>query len=155
MPSLLWMILRSPLQTIKLLYSFSILASLESARRLFLPQFPSYQSLRIRLFRAYLAAAHVHYPEIIHRLPVSDNEARAKCVEKANFKAYVVPASTVLGDWERDDGPSRRCVVLYAHGGGYARGEARMYLRHMERWICEARKRNMDLTFFTVEYRKL
>lgn len=52
------------------------------------------------------------------------------------------------------DDPSS-CLVLYAHGGGYARGEARMYLNYMERWQREAEKVGLELTFLSVEYRML
>lgn len=49
---------------------------------------------------------------------------------------------------------SRKIIALYAHGGGYARGEARMYLPYMQRWIEAAVSHGLELCFLTVEYRK-
>jgi acetyl esterase/lipase len=48
----------------------------------------------------------------------------------------------------------QKCVVLYAHGGGYARGEAKMYINYMERWVKAATLENLDMVFLSVEYRR-
>ncbi|KAF4996271.1 hypothetical protein FDECE_12515 [Fusarium decemcellulare] len=50
-------------------------------------------------------------------------------------------------------GAQKRCVALYAHGGGYARGEANMYVDYMERWVAVAKESGLDLVFLSVEYR--
>ncbi|KAH8595052.1 Alpha/Beta hydrolase protein [Bisporella sp. PMI_857] len=148
-----WMLLRSPFQSLKLIYSFSIFSCIEILRRILLPHVPVYQSLRTRLFRAYLAAANVHFPEIIHRLPVSAPSSRAKLIETNDFKAYIIPGGADVANLAAPTQEKQnRCVLLYAHGGGYARGEARMYLTYMERWIAVARRRGLDLVFVTVEY---
>jgi carboxylesterase type B len=49
---------------------------------------------------------------------------------------------------------NNRCIVVYAHGGGYARGEARMYLKYMERWEKVAKEMGVDVIFLSVEYRE-
>ncbi|KAK5400811.1 hypothetical protein LTR06_011232 [Exophiala xenobiotica] len=51
-----------------------------------------------------------------------------------------------------DKSHDMQCVAVYAHGGGYARGEARMYIRYMERWVRVAAEAGIHLTFVSVEY---
>ena len=67
---------------------------------------------------------------------------------------YVVPGSKSFKEMRSETPEGRNCVVLYAHGGGYARGEARMYLNYMERWIRVAAKAGLNLCFISVEYRE-
>jgi acetyl esterase/lipase len=124
-------------------------------RRLLLPHFPVYQSLRLQLQRAYLSSASLTFPDLTHRLPVGNiSPRRARKVDET-VPAYLIPGTCDLADFARKGkGATQRCIVLYAHGGGYARGEARMYLNYMERWLASARKRSLDLAFFTVEYRE-
>ncbi|KIW78550.1 hypothetical protein Z517_08388 [Fonsecaea pedrosoi CBS 271.37] len=101
----------------------------------------------------------MHYPELVHRLPILASPTRAQRVEGKTWMGYVIPGTSDLesianGESHgQSEAASRTCVVLFAHGGGYARGEARMYLRYMERWIRFAReKKGMDLVFVTIEY---
>jgi hypothetical protein len=147
------MLLRAPLTTICFTYTFSVLSVIELSKRLFLSWLPVYQPLRIRLYRAYWAACNAHYPELIHRLPVRDDEVKARLVHEPDFKAYIIPGTESLADTSTTTDASNVCIALYAHGGGYARGEARMYIRYMERWRNAAQRRGIKLVFFSVEYR--
>ena len=45
-------------------------------------------------------------------------------------------------------------VVLYGHGGGYARGEARMYVPYMKRWVEVAEEKGLQIVFLSIEYRR-
>ncbi|KAL2831018.1 alpha/beta-hydrolase [Aspergillus pseudoustus] len=139
-----------PLQFLKFCYSFLTQSLLDLAERIFLPHYPVYQSLRTRIARAYLAAAAIHLPDIVHRLPVTAcPSGRARKVGDAHWKGYVVPGSHTL---QEQESRGKLVVALYAHGGGYVRGEARQYLNYMERWISVAVNRGIDLVFLSVEY---
>lgn len=153
MANLWWLLLSHPLRTLLFSHSFLSQILLALLRRLLLPHFPSHQSLRLQLQRAYLSSASLTFPDLTHRLPVgfvSANRAR----KLDNVPAYLVPGSRVLSDFGGPKRENRRCVVLFAHGGGYARGEARMYLNYMERWVRAAAQAGLDLVFLTVEYRE-
>lgn len=155
MPRLIGMLLRHPISALYFSYSFFVQVLLVLLRRLLLPHFPIFQTLRIQIHRAYLSSSALTFPDLVHRLPVVNcPEARARKVGTAGWTGYVVPGQARLPERLTDvNGPSQM-VVLYAHGGGYARGEARMYLNYMERWIKVAAKHDLRLMFLSVEYRK-
>lgn len=71
-----------------------------------------------------------------------------------DIPAYLIPGSRHLAEFRQSQNDIQKCVVLFAHGGGYARGEARMYVNYMERWITKGAQVGLDLAFVTVEYRK-
>lgn len=154
MANLLLLILKHPLQALLFSHTFLSQVFLALLRRLLLPHLPVYQSLRIQLHRAYLSAAALTFPDLTHRLPVGNlSVQRARKVDES-VPAYLIPGKRQLSDFARKANGIQRCVVLYAHGGGYARGEARMYLKYMERWIASAAEKDLDLVFFSVEYRE-
>ncbi|KAK5045787.1 hypothetical protein LTR84_008880 [Exophiala bonariae] len=148
----LWLLLlRHPLRAILFSHSFLSQILLTLLQRLLLPHFPSHQSLRLQIQRAYLSSASLTFPDLTHRLPVGNVPAR-RARKLENIPAYLVPGSRELSDFAGPKHETRRCVALFAHGGGYARGEARMYLNYMERWIRVAAQASLDLAFLTVEY---
>ncbi|KAF5640798.1 hypothetical protein F52700_3509 [Fusarium sp. NRRL 52700] len=147
------LILLHPLQFVHFTYSFLCLVLVVLLRRILLPHFPSYQSLRLQLHRAFLSAASTTFPDLPRRLPVSKlDPARARVIFQLPT-AYVIPGIYDLSKLAeaRFDG-GKKCVVLYAHGGGYARGQATMYVDYMERWIKVANQQGLELGFVSVEY---
>ncbi|ETN36649.1 uncharacterized protein HMPREF1541_08927 [Cyphellophora europaea CBS 101466] len=136
--NLLLLLLRNPLKTCKFAYTWFAQSLLP---------------LRLQLQRAYLSSCSATFPDLTHRLPVGPvTESRARLVVGDGFKAYLVPGDKVhlLKPGTKKSG--RRCTVVYAHGGGYARGEAKMYLNYMERWVRVAEDAGLDLAFVSVEY---
>ncbi|KAF9781428.1 hypothetical protein IL306_014047 [Fusarium sp. DS 682] len=146
-------ILRHPIQFIHFSYAFLCLLLLVLLRCILLPHFPSYQSLRIQIHRAFLSAASTTFPDLPRRLPVGKlDPARARVIFECPT-AYVIPGSYEPSKFFETRLPEgKRCVVVYAHGGGYARGEATMYVDYMERWIKVANEQGLELAFVTVEY---
>ncbi|KAH0842475.1 hypothetical protein FOPE_07489 [Fonsecaea pedrosoi] len=156
MANLVLLLLKHPLRTLLFIHTFFSQISLVLLRRLLLPHFPVFQSLRLQIQRAYLGAAALTFPDLTHRLPVGDlSRRRARQVDE-KVPAYLIPGTRGLSDFAqpKDDGKKQRCVVLFAHGGGYARGEARMYVNYLERWVAESARRDLDLAFYSVEYRE-
>lgn len=154
MPKLAGMLLRHPISTLFFTYSFFAQVFLVLLRRLLLPHFPAYQDIRIQINRAYLSSSAIAFPDLVHRLPVvSCPETRARKVG-TGWTGYIVPGQASLPKTRRDEEDRSQMVALYAHGGGYARGEARMYLNYMERWIKVAAEHDLRLVFLSVEYRK-
>lgn len=152
---LLLLLLRHPFAAAKFTYTWLAQSLLVLLRQTLLPHVPSYQSLRLQLQRAYLSSASITFPDVTHRLPVGAvSEARAKHIRGLGFDAYLIPGarSDLLN--QRPENGRRRCIALYAHGGGYARGEAKMYLNYMERWVGVAAAEGIELAFLSVEYRK-
>lgn len=145
----LWiLLLRNPLRTLFFCQSFLAQILLITLRRILLPYLPTYQSMRIQLQRAYLSSAVMTFPDLTHRLPVGRmSSSRARQID-SSIPAYLVPGVRQLRGVNKP-----KCVVLFAHGGGYARGEARMYVNYMERWVREAASKKLDLVFLSVEYR--
>jgi hypothetical protein len=95
-------------------------------------------------------------PNLVYRLPVGPvPEVRAKEIQ-ADFLAYLIPGNkpSLLSQIAKQSTKSQ-CIVLFAHGGGYARGEAKMYLNYMERWVEVAAEIGLDIVFLSVEYREL
>ncbi|EXJ66286.1 uncharacterized protein A1O5_10438 [Cladophialophora psammophila CBS 110553] len=152
MANTLLLILSHPLQALLFTYSFFSQVLLALLRRLLLPHFPVYQPLRLQVHRAYLAAAALTFPNLTHRLPVGKLSAKPARKVDEGVPAYLIPGKRQLSEFARGGHGKQRCVVLFAHGGGYARGEARMYLKYMERWVAEAARKGLDLAFFSVEY---
>ncbi|KIV92791.1 hypothetical protein PV10_04057 [Exophiala mesophila] len=149
---LVLLLLRHPLRTIIFSHSFLAQVLLALLKRVLLPHFPQYQSLRLQVQRAYQAAAALTFPDLTHRLPVTNlSLKRARKLDDA-VPAYLIPGARLLSEFHLAPKGRQASVVLYAHGGGYARGEARMYVNYMERWIREAAKANLDLVFVSVEY---
>lgn len=145
------LLLRNPLRSIIFTYNFVAQVLLIGLKLTLLPHFPRYQSVRIQIHRAYWATCSTFFPALIHRLPVTGcPEARARRVGSGEWTSYVIPGTKKLDTVANTAGA---CVAVYAHGGGYARGEARMYLNYMERWQREAPKFGIDITFVSVEYR--
>lgn len=152
MLNLLSFLLMHPLRALLFSYTFVTQVLLVLLRRIVLPHYPAYQPLRIQIQRSYLSSAVLTFPNLPHRLPIRHmpvNRAR-----KINgIPAYLVPGSRHLSSFRANSASSQRCVVLFAHGGGYARGEARMYVNYMERWVNVATRDNLELAFVAVEYR--
>ncbi|OAL33777.1 hypothetical protein AYO20_06953 [Fonsecaea nubica] len=159
MKKLLLMLLKHPLRGLIFSYSFLVQILLLLLRRALLPHFPVYQSLRIQVQRAYMGSASLTFPDLTHRLPVGKMPVRrARQIEGGSVPAYLIPGARDLAEFAAapvKSGRGQRCVVIYAHGGGYARGEARMYINYMERWIREASRAELDLVFVSVEYHEL
>ena len=153
MAHLLLLILQNPRRSVAFLYTFLAQTTLILLKRLCLPHLPFFQSVRIQLQRAYLSAAALHFPEIVHRLPVECSESRAQRIGHG-WTGYIIPGTKSLTETSGNDFNFKKCIALYAHGGGYARGEARMYLNYMERWIERAAEMKIDLVFVSVEYRE-
>jgi acetyl esterase/lipase len=148
------LMLRNPLKSLYFSYSFLVQIFIILLRRLLLPHFPIYQSVRLQIQRAYLASAAVNFPDLVHRLPIlSCPEQRARKIG-SGWTGYIIPGRKSLSDFTGESQNSKRSVALYAHGGGYARGEARMYMNYMERWVMGATQAGLDLVFLSVEYRK-
>ncbi|KAL4889494.1 alpha/beta-hydrolase [Aspergillus ambiguus] len=152
MPQLWKLLLQNPIRFFKFLHAFIAQLSLIALEKLLLPGWPHVQSFRLRLHRAYWASSSYYFPELIHRLPVTNcPSTRARRVG-SDWTGYIIPGTKDIGGSKSDDAIAAPCVIVYAHGGGYARGEARMYLNYMERWVSEARKTGIDLMFVSVEY---
>lgn len=158
MSNLLALVLWNPFKTLRFGYTFAVQILLIVLRRILLPHYPHYQTLRLQLQRAYLASTNLHFPDLVHRLPVRRcPETRARKVTTSSWTGYFVPGSASAKEIALDCSAApptqrRNCVVLYAHGGGYARGEARMYLNYMERWIARGAEAGLDVAFLSVEY---
>ncbi|KAL3472691.1 alpha/beta-hydrolase [Aspergillus californicus] len=146
----LWkLLLQNPIRSCRFLYAFGTQILLTGLKAILLPTLPRYQSVRLQLHRAYWSSSSYYFPEIIHRLPVTNcPEALARSVG-SKFTGYVIPGTVELAV---SPGDQRRCVVIYAHGGGYARGEARMYLNYMDRWVKGAGEAGLEIVFLSVEY---
>lgn len=142
--------LGSPVLSAKFTYTFAVQVVLVCLKFALLPHLPRYQSFRTQIHRAYWSSSSTIFFPIIHRLPVTGcPEARARKIG-SGWTAYVIPGTQKL---EAVVAEPRTCVVVYAHGGGYARGEARMYLNYMERWQREAAELGLKIVFVSVEYR--
>lgn len=147
-------LLESPLNSLIFAFAFLVQTVLIVLRRLLLPRFPAYQSVRTQLQRAYLAAAVVHYPDLPHRLPVRASEREARKLEGDGWVGYLIPGHDPLASYVNQALEERCRIILFAHGGGYVRGEARMYRRYMRRWRQCARERGLRILFLSVEYGK-
>jgi len=153
MANLLLLLLRHPLRSLIFTHSWFSQILLAILRRLLLPHFPCHQSLRLQIQRAYLAAAALTFPDLTHRLPVGNLPLhRARKVD--GTPGYLIPGSRQLSEFTCPKVGTKACVALFAHGGGYARGEARMYANYMERWVRGAAQARLDLVFLSVEYRE-
>jgi hypothetical protein len=152
---LLELMLRNPLKTLVFGYTFLIQSAIVVLRRLLLPHIQNYQSVRLQLQRAYMSACSATFPDLTYRLPVGPvPESKARRIG-SDWTGYVIPGCKSLDLLRSSPGGAAHCVALYAHGGGYARGEAKMYINYMERWTRVAAKSGLDLTFLSVEYRKI
>ena len=153
MVHLAFIIFRNPVKFACFSYTFLANAVLSVLKRVLLPTFPRYQPLRTDLQRAYLASASIHLPDIVHRLPITGcPEKRARRIGK-DWAGYIVPGVRELAEFQTSSSDrNNQCVILYAHGGGYARGEALQYLRYYERWITIGAASGLDVIFLTVEY---
>ena len=150
------LIVRHPLQALLFTYTFVAQSVLVVVKRVLLPHIPFYQSLRIQLHRAYLSSCSATFPDLAWRLPVGPvSQSKAQLIQEAEFTGYLIPGTRCIQDIVEIDTKTPKCVVLYAHGGGYARGEAKMYMSYMERWVSVAKESGLDLVFLSVEYREL
>ncbi|KAK4636479.1 Esterase [Fulvia fulva] len=151
MPSLPWQILHHPLEAINFLYYFTVQLLLLTLHRILLPHYPYYQSFRTQVQRAYLASTSLCFPTLTHRLPATYTLQQAARIHGTGWNGYVTPGDQV--DRLHSAGDSDDVgIVLYAHGGGYARGEARMYYWHTRRWIEVAKAKGLEVIFVSVEY---
>ena len=153
MPSAIIRLVQSPFQAAQFAYYFFTQLFLILLHHLLLPNFPRYQSLRIELQRAYLSSTSLYFPTFTHRLPADYGPNDAAPISGKGWHGYVVPGpdTNVL---RQAIGDGRLRVVLYAHGGGYARGEAKMYAPYMKRWVDVAKEKGVEIVFLSVEYRK-
>lgn len=156
MASLIALLFRNPLQSFLFFYNFSVLILLFLLRRVLLPHFPAYQTFRTQVQRAFLSATSTAFPDLARRLPVGKlPESRARKVQ-CDCDTYLIPGEQTLSSFVPvSKNAKKQAVVLYAHGGGYARGEARMYVDYMERWVQVAKSVDIDIVFLSVEYREL
>lgn len=154
MANLFVVLLRHPLQALLFTHSFLSQIILVLLRRLLLPHFPVYQSLRLQIQRAYLSSAAWTFPDLTHRLPVGYLPANRARRVNPHIPAYLIPGTQTLGEFSDRKSDRQKCVALFAHGGGYARGEARMYVNYMDRWVRFAAEAKLDLVFLSVEYRE-
>lgn len=157
MAKLYLLLLSNPVKSLLVLYSFVAQALLVFLRYALLAHFPVYQPLRIQLQRCYLTACSLHFPDLTHRLPADEvHVTRARLLDKKGWKGYVIPGTvSPRHSFGKDRALERPgAVIIYAHGGGYARGEAKMYLNYFERWVRLAADRGIDLVFVSVEYRE-
>jgi hypothetical protein len=145
-------LIESPLSSILFIYAFLIQITLILLQRLLLPEFPVYQSIRTQVQRAYLSSAAIHHPDLPHRMPVTASQDNARQISGDGWTGYLIPGHEKLPKFCQSPAGKRRMVILFAHGGGYARGEARMYIRYMERWRRCAAKQQMEIVFLSVEY---
>lgn len=127
MANLAMLMLRNPLQSLYFSYSFLAQILLILLRRLLLPHFPVYQSIRLQVHRAYLASSALTFPNLVHRLPIVSCPQDVARQVGTGWTGYVIPGQKELVKGSASGEYEKRCVVLYAHGGGYLRGEARMY----------------------------
>lgn len=154
MANLFVLFAKAPLQTLVFIYYFTAQLLLLCLKRVLLPQLHTYQSFRTQIHRAYLSSAGL-YPDLLHGLPVNCSTEDARKIASDSCSAYVIPGTSILPTSGQQSFPFRKVVILYAHGGGYAWGEARMYIHHMKRWVARARQDRLDLVFVSVEYRKV
>ena len=147
------LMLLHPLSSLRFLYTFAAQSWLVVLRRLLLPHFPRYQTFRTQMQRAFMSSCSATFPDLCWGLPVGnvpEDEAR---LISPSVPAYLIPGYKSLKPLMVDRAGESHCVAIYAHGGGYARGEARMYIRYMERWTRVATEAGLDLSFLSVEYR--
>ncbi|KAF5857630.1 hypothetical protein ETB97_005483 [Aspergillus alliaceus] len=149
----LWkLLLRNPIRSCRFIHAFVTQVFIVTLKRALLPGWPHYQSYRLQLQRCYWASSSFYFPEVVHRLPVTDcpsSEARRVGLD---WSGYVIPGTKNLKDLQFSDLNPNTCIAIYAHGGCYARGEARMYLNYMKRWTQGAAAVGLDITFLSVEY---
>lgn len=148
-------LIESPINSLLFLYALVVQTILVLLRRLLLPKFPVYQSLRTQIQRAYLASAAIHYPDIPHRMPIIASQQEARLISRPSWTGYLIPGHEKLQRFVHSPAATRRLVILFAHGGGYARGEARMYMRYMRRWRERAATQHLEIVFLSLEYGEL
>jgi acetyl esterase/lipase len=153
MPSATLRLLQNPVQAIKFTCCFFAQLLLIALHHILLPSFPQYQCLRIEVQRAYLISTSLYFPTFTHRLPADYGPNDAISISGKGWSGYVIPGPDpdVL---KQAAGNGELKVVLYGHGGGYARGEARMYVPYMKRWVEVARHKGLEIVFLSVEYRR-
>jgi hypothetical protein len=149
------LILRHPAQASLFTYTFLAQSVLVVLRKVLIPHIVPYQSLRIQFHRAYLSSCSATFPDLAWRLPVGPVPEYKARLLNAEFTGYIIPGTKSLKVIPGEPSSPTRCVALYAHGGGYARGEAKMYIGYMERWVRVASEHGLDLVFLSVEYREL
>ena len=148
------LLLQHPVEAVIFSYTFAAQSFIVLLKRTLLPHISQYQSVRIQLHRAYLSACSATFPDLTHRLPVGpvpDHKARQVGTD---FTGYIIPGYKDFKTPTAAHQGHGLCAILYAHGGGYARGEAKMYINYMERWEREAAKIGLDIVFLSVEYRE-
>ena len=157
MAKLYILLLYNPSKSFLVLYTFLAQAFIVLLSQVLLAYLPTYQPLRIQLQRCYLSACHVHFPDLVHRLPVAEvHVTKARFHDKKGWKGYIIPG-TVSPRHSFAKGRTLErpaAVIIYAHGGGCVRGEAKMYLNYFERWVKVAADKGLDIVFVSVEYRK-
>jgi hypothetical protein len=115
MGTLLALMLQHPVQSVLFAYSFASQVVLVCLRRILLPHFPVYQSLRLQLQRAYLAAASVAFPEIVNRLPVGDVPQQRAHKADPKFDVYLIPGHKDLSIYAKNpENGSKMCRALRA-----------------------------------------
>lgn len=153
MPSAILRLLQHPKEGLQFLWCFLTQLLIIALHRILLPGFPRYQSLRVEVQRAYLSSTSLYFPTFTHRLPADYGQNDAVSISGKEWSGYFIPGPDpdVL---KQATGNGKLRVVLYGHGGGYARGEARMYVPYMKRWVEVAREKGLAIVFLSVEYRK-
>ncbi|PPJ59594.1 hypothetical protein CBER1_01174 [Cercospora berteroae] len=84
-------------------------------------------------------------------MPADYPEKDALPVTGKGWSGYIIPGHdrAVLS---RATDKTNVTVILFAHGGGYARGEARMYVPYVKRWVACAKAAGLGIVFLSVEY---
>lgn len=72
MVHVLTIVAQNPIRVLCFTYSFVTSSLLAVAERVLLAHYPAYQSQRTRIARAYLAAAAIHIPRLVHGLLVTN-----------------------------------------------------------------------------------
>ncbi|KAH7064051.1 Alpha/Beta hydrolase protein [Paraphoma chrysanthemicola] len=151
MVSALKLMLQQPTQAANFIYCFVTQLLLVVLHRILLPHYPRYQSLRIEAQKAYLSSTALHFPQFTHRLPADYSERLATPIAGKGWHGYTISGESPRSIKDAAN-PKLLTIVLYAHGGGYARGEARMYLWYFKRWIAVAKSKGLEVMFLSVEY---
>lgn len=155
MPSKLALAIQHPIQAVVFFYGFLVRVLIVLGSRILLPNAPRYQSLRTELQRAYLTSTSLNFPDLTFCLPAAYPESQAFPIQGSGWKGWLIPGGKdALSTLERAAKQDDHRVVIYAHGGGYARGTARMYTPYMHRWAGGATGHGIKLIFLSLEYSK-
>ncbi|KAH8754663.1 Alpha/Beta hydrolase protein [Hyaloscypha sp. PMI_1271] len=145
------LILRHPWKFLKFSWAYLRYLLLALADRLLFPFACRPISLHTETARCYLGASLSCFVELIFSAPPGLGPDDFEAVKLKGVPAVLVPPGKKLETLSRQT--ERTVVLLYAHGGGYAFGEALMYIDAYKRWIREAEANGLCLIIVSVDYR--